>query len=93
VWNGIPIEGVDQITNGLLDPAAGYTTAYPTTKPPFWFLNFNFIEVAFQEDAFMKKTGPVNGGRQQPDTDTMFINCHPATICSSRRKQGILYGA
>ena len=90
-WNGVPVEGVQQIADNYLDPAANYTTAY--TKPPFWFLNFNFIEIAFQEGAFMQKRPPINGGRQQPDTDTLFMFCHPAVACSSRRRQGVLYGA
>lgn len=92
VWNGVPVEFVEQLNTALVDPSANYTTAYPDSKPPFWFLNFNFIEIAFQQDAFMSKVGPVNGGRTQPDTDTMFINTHPAVICSSRRRQGVLYG-
>lgn len=89
-WNGVPVEGVKQLGDNYLDPATNYTAAY--TKAPYFFVNFNFIEIVFQEGAFMKKRAPINGGRQQPDTDTLFMFCHPAFCCSSRRRQGVLYG-
>lgn len=95
VWNGIPIEYVSQMDTAYLDPTtpSAYTQAYPTGKPRFFFCNFNYMHVVFQQDDFLSEREPKDGGVQQPDTMTIYLHSSANLICTSRRRQGIVYPA
>ncbi len=93
VFNGVPIEYVSQMDASKLNPADNFVTAYPTGKARYFFCNFNYLHFIFQEDDFFTEEEPISGGVQQRDTMTVFWHSSGNLICTSRRRQGIVYPA
>jgi hypothetical protein len=92
-FNGVPIDWSAELDTNLLDQASdSYTTqAYPTGKPRYFFINAKYMYPVFHRSYFMAEKGPFDGGARQWDTEALFYVSWWNLICTSRRRQGIVF--
>lgn len=94
VFSGIPIDWASELENAQLSESGGSyeNKVYDAGEPRFYFVNANYLYPVFHSDRYMKRK-VVAGGVQQHDTETVFCNTWYNLVCTSRRRQGIVFPA
>lgn len=95
-YAGIPLRYVSELDTSALEITSQTTatgSAYPATKPRYFWLNLEHLYLIFNKARFMEPVGPKDGGAEQPFVGAMFKRTWGALFCRSRQRQGIVYPA
>lgn len=96
MFNGIPVVYVaDLDTANLYSQNGATTTAGPeatadVTGPRYYFANFNHLKWVFHSKFYFKMMNEIQF-EKQPNTHVIPVQCWSNLVCTSRRRQGIVY--
>lgn len=92
LYAGIPVRYIAMLDTALLEIVANVATgiAYPTNKPRFHWLNFNYLLPIYHTKGYMEQVGPIPGGITMPFSHAVYYRTWMNIFCRSRQRQGIV---
>lgn len=93
VWQGRPVMFSDVLSEAPLEQNGGalQNTPYPVDRPRFYFINGQYLYPIWHRQRWQQISDPKDGGVERPDTEVVFMTSWYNLICTSRRRQGIIY--
>jgi hypothetical protein len=92
VFNGIPIDWASQLDEEPLSETGGAyeNKVYDVDEPRYFFVNGNYLYTVFKSGKVMVRK-VVPGGTDQHDVETIFLTNWYNLVCTSRKRQAIVY--
>lgn len=96
VYAGIPLKYISKLDTQALEITGGTTatgSAYPSGKPRYFWLNYQYLFPIFHSTRYMEMVGPIAGGITQPFSHAVYYRTWYNIFCRSRQRHGIVYPA